>query len=202
MRVVSLFDFTTNMVKPWADAGHECYCVDVQHPEIWESRSPCLTTCGVDVLDLTPDAIPRPGIMFAFPPCTDVAVSGARWMREKGLGAIIHTLRLFKASIDLADAWGCPYMIENPVSTVSTYWRKPDYIFHPWQYGDNYTKKTCLWTGNGFVMPEPTVTERPADVDTKRIHYASPGDERANFRSETPMGFARAVYEANAKVFV
>ncbi len=92
-------------------------------------------------------------------------------------------------------------MIENPVSTLATYWRKPDHSFHPWQYtgfclGDNYTKKTCLWTGGGFVMPEPNVLADSKPDD--RIHKAPPSDERADFRSATPMGFARAVFQANA----
>jgi hypothetical protein len=94
-------------------------------------------------------------------------------------------------------------MIENPVSTLSTYWRKPDHTFHPWQYtafemGDNYTKKTCLWTGNGFVMPAPAVTAGLGQPDD-RIHKAPPSEERGNIRSATPMGFARAVFEANAR---
>lgn len=185
------------MVKPWAEAGHRCVCVDIQH-EIY--------TIDGNVLKIRADLLrpwlyhEQPDIVFAFPPCTDVAVSGARWMKDKGLGKLIDALTLFKRAIDIAEKAGCPYMLENPVSTVSTYWRKPDYTFQPWQYGDNYTKTTCLWTGNGFVMPEPTVKECPADVDRKRIHHASPGEQRANFRSETPMGFARAVFEANSRV--
>lgn len=197
MIVLSLFDLTANMVRPWAEAGHECICVDTQHP--FYLRSGRITLLARDLMEPFEPPM-RPDILFAFPPCTDVAVSGARWMRDKGLGKLIDALTLFKRAVDIAEKYGCPYMLENPVSTVSTYWRKPDYTFQPWQYGDNYTKTTCLWTGNGFVMPEPTVKECPADVDRKRIHYASPGEERANFRSATPMGFARAVFEANAKV--
>jgi hypothetical protein len=70
-------------------------------------------------------------------------------------------LELFDASVRLAEWTGAPYMIENPVSTVSSYWRKPDYSFDPCDYGgflnpnvDAHTKKMCLWTGNGFVMPK------------------------------------------------
>lgn len=197
MNVVSLFDYTTNMVKPWAEAGHQCYCVDLQHPP---GMTPAgnIIKIGEDALDWIP--IPHADILLAFPPCTDVAVSGARWMAGKGLGAIIAALSLFKRAVDLAERWGCPYMLENPVSTVSTYWRKPDHTFHPWHYGDLYSKTTCLWTGNGFVMPEPIYRTKPDGVDDKRIHYASPGPDRANFRSETPMGFARAVFNANCRV--
>ena len=94
-------------------------------------------------------------------------------------------------------------MIENPVSTISTYWRKPDHIFHPYEWSviapeDNYTKKTCLWVGNGFVMPDADMDNSLGDADN-RIHYMAPGPERATLRSQTPKGFAKAVYEANKK---
>jgi hypothetical protein len=204
MVVVSLFDQTTNMVKPWAEAGYRCYCIDLQH-RLGMNRRGNIVRVGADALTLSPTAFPLPDILFAFPPCTDVAVSGARWMRDKGLAAIIDSLRLFKVATDFAAYLQCPYMIENPVSTVSTYWRAPDYKFNPSDYGDPYTKETWLWTGNGFVMPpiiqagdmfdKPTIAQGP--IDTKRIHHAAPGPDRANFRSETPMGFARAVFHAN-----
>ena len=94
-----------------------------------------------------------------------------------------------------------PYLIENPVSTISTYWRKPDFTFDPCDYagypgGENdlYTKKTCLWTGGGFIMPPP---KRLEPVQGSRMHRLPPSPERANLRSATPMGFARAVFEAN-----
>ncbi|MGE3709603.1 MAG: hypothetical protein AB7G35_08020 [Hyphomicrobiaceae bacterium] len=96
-------------------------------------------------------------------------------------------------------------MIENPVGTLATYWREPDYTFHPVHYAgyapdpfaDEYTKKTCLWTGNGFVMPD----RRPGEPTLGSLmHRLSPSDDRADLRSATPMGFAIAVFQANAKV--
>ena len=92
-------------------------------------------------------------------------------------------------------------MIENPVSNISSHWRKPDFRFSPHQFtgyepDDNYTKGTCLWVGNGFVMPEPWAVEGLGEPDD-RIHKCPPGPERHNIRSATPMGFARAVFEAN-----
>ena len=117
---------------------------------------------------------------------------------------------MFATAADFCEFFQCgdeyppvPYYIENPVSTISTYWRKPDYSYHPWQYSglepaDCYTKKTCLWTGGGYNHPAPN-----CDPDCKpddRIHKAEPGPERANFRSATPAGFARAVFAANAPI--
>ena len=81
--VISCFDLTGTMVRPWADAGYRCYCVDIQHPK-GETRQGNIIKVGADMRDWLP---PREPIRFAsfFPPCTDVAVSGARWFRDKGL---------------------------------------------------------------------------------------------------------------------
>lgn len=191
--VISAFDLSTNMVRPWAEAGYLCYCVDLQHPP-GETRDGNIVRVGADMLDWLP---PRETIAFAafFPPCTDVAVSGARWFKDKGLGALVGALELFDRSVKLAEWSGAPYLIENPVSTVSTYWRPPDFTFDPCDYGDPYTKKTCLWTGGGFVMPPK---RRVEPVLGSKMHLLPPSDDRANKRSETPPGFARAVFEANA----
>lgn len=197
--VVSLFDCSGIMVEPWAQAGFLCYCVDLQHP-IGESRAGNLIRVGADVREwLPPFASIK--ILFAFPPCTHVAASGARWFADKGLGSLIQALQLFDAAVRLAE-WTCaPYLIENPVSTISTYWRKPDHIFDPCDYGgylqppgDAYTKKTCLWTGNGFVMPVP---KRVVPKEGSRMHALPPSANRQTLRSVTPRGFAKAVFEAN-----
>jgi hypothetical protein len=94
-------------------------------------------------------------------------------------------------------------MIENPVGMVSSYWRKPDCTFDPCDYGsylnppgDSYTKKRCLWIGNGFVMPK---TKRVIPIEGSKMHYLSPSKERQNLRSATPKGFAQAVFEANCR---
>ena len=180
------------MVKPWADAGYLCYCVDMQHPQ-GETREGNIIKVGADMLHWLP---PKGEIVFAafFPPCTDVAVSGARWFRDKGLGKLINALTLFKLSVDLAELIGAPYIIENPVCTVSSYWRKPDYSFDPCDYGDPYTKKTCLWAGNGFTMP---TKKRVEPTEGSKMHLIPPGKDRANLRSATPEGFAAAVFDAN-----
>jgi hypothetical protein len=197
--VVSLFDYSGNMVRPWAEAGFLCYCVDLQHPA-GERREGNIVRVGADIQEwLPPYASVK--ILFAFPPCTDVAVSGARWFQDKGLGSLTRTLQLFDAAVRLAEWTGAPYMIENPVSTVSTYWRKPDYIFNPCDYGayripagDAYTKRTCLWTGNGFIMPK---AKEVTPFEGSRMHRLPPSKDRANLRSTTPIGFAQAVFEAN-----
>lgn len=197
--VISLFDHSTNMVRPWADAGFLCYCVDLKHPA-GEWKDGNIVRVGADISEwLPPYADVK--ILFAFPPCTHVAASGARWFKDKGLGALVEALRLFDVALRLAEWTRAPYMIENPVSTVSTYWRAPDYVFDPCDYGgygsestDAYTKKTCLWTGNGFVMPK---RKRIEPVEGSRMHRLGASEDRATLRSVTPKGFAQAVFDAN-----
>ena len=205
MIVVSLFDFTGNMVKPWLENGYECYIVDIQHKEGIYQDEENLFKIGADLRK--PFDIPninKKDIAFisAFPPCTHLAVSGARWFKGKGLRALEESIAMFATAAEFAESTEAAYMIENPVSTISTYWRKPDFTFHPYMFtgynkSDNYTKKTCLWTGNGFVMPEENKDSSLDKPNNKLIHHASPGKNRGDIRSQTPLGFAYAVYEAN-----
>jgi len=197
--VISLFDHSTNMVAPWAEAGFLCYCVDLRHSP-GEHREGNIIRIGADVREWLPPFGPVAAV-FAFPPCTDVAVSGARWLQDKGIGSLISALQHFKAAVRIGEWTGAPYMIENPVSTISSYWRKPDFIFDPCDYGaylnpsgDAYTKRTCLWTGNGFVMPKK---RRVQPVEGSRMHRLPPSVDRARLRSLTPKGFAQAVFAAN-----
>lgn len=192
--VLSLFDRSGNMVKPWADAGYKCICVDIQHPE-GETTDGNITRVGADLTDYLPP-LAEYAAVFAFPPCTHLAVSGARWFVGKGLGKLSDSIRLFHVAAKICEWSGAPYLIENPVSTISSYWRKPDHSFDPCDYGDPYTKKTCLWTGGGFVMPPKNRIEAFLG---SMMHRLPPSGQRANLRSETPMGFARAVFEANAR---
>ena len=131
--VVSLFDKSGIMVLPWAKAGFLCYCVDLEHPA-GECREGNIVRVGADVRDWLPPSA-EIKVLFAFPPCTHVAASGARWFKDKGLGSLINALQLFEAAVRLAEWTQAPYMIENPVSTVSSYWRIPDYTFDPCDYG-------------------------------------------------------------------
>lgn len=202
MAYVGLFETSGKMAKPWADAGFPCYCLDIQNDGQTRDGVTYLYADLSDPRDaLLALADVKPVFVAGFPPCDHLAVSGARWFKGKGLRALASSINLFATAAELCEGWGAPYLIENPVSTISTYWRKPDYTFHPGDYAalcptDTYTKKTCLWVGNGFRMPD----RRPLDgaVLDDRIHKAAPGADRKNFRSATPLGFARAVYQEHA----
>ena len=207
--VISMCDRTGNMVRPWANAGWECWCVDLQHsirtPRVVQIGAGLIRYVWGDARSWYPPSHVRPGILFAFPPCTHLAVSGARDFTMKAGWMLADALQVFD-SCQAAAVWaGCPYMIENPVGRLSSHRRKPDYIFHPWEYAgylsdqelENTTKKTCLWTGGGFVMP----AKKPAaGLHRHDCHMASPGDDRGDIRSVTPMGFAEAVFAANHNI--
>lgn len=201
---VFLCDLTGNMAQPWAEAGYQCWCVDIQHPIRNDRRAGNINFVWGDVRSWCPPEGIDIAFVAAFPPCTDVASSGARDWRRKGQSKLIDALELFTAC-QVSCAWsGAPYLIENPIGALSAHMGQPDHMFHPCDYAgyltepasDAYTKKTCLWTGNGFVMPERKPV--PPDLGSK-MHRMSPGDQRANLRSATPMGFARAVFLANSQ---
>lgn len=209
---IFLCDITGVMAKPWVEAGYHCILVDPQHPEDVTVEGQ-ITKVG-NIIDhpstwaVIREAIQTGRVAFVagFPPCTDLAVSGARWFeskRAKDPAFQFKAMQVVHQCQVIGEVSGAPWMVENPVSQISSLWRKPDHLFHPWHFtghcaNDNYTKKTCLWTGGGFVMPEPFVDNTLGSPDD-RIHKAPPNAERANFRSATPEGFARAVFIANNK---
>jgi hypothetical protein len=198
--VISLFDHSGRFVEPWAAAGYTCYCVDVQHPagEIWQGNV-CLV--GGDMRRFVPPPGPV-AFVAAFPPCTDLSNAGAHLFRVKGLRALAASLDLVGAAVDLCERLGAPYFIENPRGQLRHYWREPDHQFDPCEYAgwladpepEAYTKRTCLWTGHGFQMPE----KRPVfPVRGSMVEKVPASKNRANIRSLTPRGFSAAVFAAH-----
>ena len=139
-------------------------------------------------------------LMIAFPPCTHLAVSGARWFPEKRAdGRQQQGIDFFMA---LANAEIPKIAIENPVGIMSTKWRKPDQIIQPYQFGDSFSKKTCLWL-KGLPLLKPTeLVDKGEQVKYKSGKsmpkwYADafqlPPKERAKIRSKTFPGIADAM---------
>lgn len=207
--VISLCDITGNFTKPWTDAGYDAVLVDPQHG--MNTSDGQVTKLALTVEEALPHLAAlvttgRVAFVAGWPPCTHLAGSGARWWESKRAAdpmvqakavAVAEQCRTF------GQASGAPWLVENPSGALSQVFGKPDHTFHPWWFtalepADNYTKLTCLWTGNGFRMP-PRHFDLSLGEPDNRIHFAPPGRERANFRSATPMGFARAVFAANHK---
>lgn len=151
---------------------------------------------------------PPPNIygVLAAPPCTDLAGSGARWWKGKGEGALLEALSIVDACFRIImvskPVFWC---LENPVGRLVRYLGKPVMYFQPYEYGDPYTKKTCLW-GN-FNIPkknpvEPIVSSidgsnKPIRRYPSKMHLLPPSANREILRSITPPGFAQAFYEEN-----
>lgn len=208
--VISLCDLTGHMVAPWVEAGYRAVLVDPQH--IISRHEGAVLKIASTVHDAMPElsALIQSGdvaAVFGFPPCTDMAVSGARWFAAKRATDPMFQAKAVAVAEQcrtIGQLSGARWFVENPVSVLSRVFGKATHTFDPCDYtalepADNYTKRTCLWSGGGFVMPAPQRDPSlPAPDD--RIHKAAPGPERENFRSATPLGFARAVFDVNHRI--
>jgi len=136
------------------------------------------------------DVIDYPWDLAIFhPPCTHLSVSGARHFDAKRMdgrqqSAMSFVMQLVRRSMHIPRV-----AIENPVSIISSLWRKPDQTIHPWQFGHGETKATCLWL-RGLPKLEPTEIVSGRD---SRIHKLPPSEDRWKIRSKTYPGIARAM---------
>lgn len=173
--------------------GHEAYSCDIipesgGHPE-WHLQQ-----------DVTPLLSQPWDMIIAFPPCTHLATSGAQWFEKKRQDGRqqqgIDFFMLF-ANVD------CPRVaIENPVGIMSTHWRKPDQIINPYEFGDPFEKRTCLWL-KGLPALQPTNVVQPPKRRTYESGRSLPewyaesfkvrGEARARARSKTFPGIAKAM---------
>lgn len=200
MVILSLFDYTGNWAAPYAEAGHDVILWDIKHDPDMFSRFCDINEANTDFFyeHIFDNYGTVDGILAAVP-CTDFAGSGARWWADKdkqgstdlSLQLVYQTLRI----IDLCQ----PYFweIENPVGRINKLvpeLGKPWY-FQPFWYGHPYTKKTGLW-GN-FNKPKPTNIVAPTEGSMMWKKYGGKSARTKEMRSETPIGFAYAFYEAN-----
>jgi hypothetical protein len=132
-------------------------------------------------------------MMIAFPPCTHLAASGARWFKhkQKEQKEALDFIRL------LLDAPIEKIALENPVGVISTKIRKPDQIIQPWQFGHDASKRTCLWLKN-LPLLVPTniiIKERYANQTPSGQNKLGPSPDRSKLRSITYQGIAEAMAE-------
>ena len=230
MIVLILYDYTGEAVKPWAKAGYECFCYDIQHtgatvdyPNGGKIHYVNADLHRLETITSLHQQFRFKPVVFGmgFPVCTDLAVSGAGHFKSKRQAnpgfqdeAAEHAKRIGW----LFETLSVPYFVENPVSVLATLWRKPNHCFQPFQYGgyipraqaihplfpdyiapmDAYSKKTCLWTGQGFKMPvQSPVTCESFGSSTQHRKLGGKSIKTKNIRSATPRGFALAVFEAN-----
>jgi len=133
-------------------------------------------------------------LMIAHPPCTYLAVSGARWWADRE--AEQADARTF--FMDLANAPIPKIALENPIGCMSTYWRKPDQIIQPWQFGHDASKATCLWLKNLPTLKPTNIlpggkSARRANQTPSGQNKLSPSKDRWKLRSITYQGIADAM---------
>ena len=202
MKVLVACEESQAVCKEFRALGHEAFSCDILpcsggHPE-WHLQQ--------DVLPLLKE---KWDMIIAFPPCTYLTVTGNRWFNIDRYGEkAIQRHKDRKDAIDFlmtfANADCEKIAIENPVGIMSSEWRKPNQIINPWQFGDAFEKKTCLWL-KGLPELKPTnIVEIPP---RKRFDsgksmpswYADawhlPKEERAKLRSKTFPGIAKAMAE-------
>ena len=200
MKVLVACEESQAVCKEFRKLGHEAYSCDIVpcsggHPE-WHLQQ--------DVLPLLKE---KWDMIIAFPPCTYLTVTGNRWFNIDRYGEkAIQRHKDRKEAIDFFMAFAnadCERIaIENPVGIMSSEWRKPNQIINPWQFGDAFEKKTCLWLKG---LPELTPTNIVEIPPRKKFDsgksmpswYAEawhlPKEERAKLRSKTFPGIARAM---------
>lgn len=126
-------------------------------------------------------------LLIGFPPCTDLAVSGARWWPAKRANG--RQQRSIDFFLMLAESSIRKIAIENPIGIMSTVWRKPDQIIQPWMFGHGETKATCLWLKG---LPKLVATNI-VNGREPRVHRMPPGPNRWKERSLTYQGVAEAM---------
>ena len=188
MRVLVACEYSGTVRDAFIKAGHEAMSCDLLPTEM---PGPHYQGDVFDVIDAQWD------LMIAHPPCTDLAVSGAAWFKEKRLdgrqaASISFFMKLTKADI--------PHIaIENPVCIMSSLWRKPDQILQPYMFGHTETKATCLWLKGLPPLKETNNVKEETmllpERERMRLHYLPPSQDRWKIRSRTYTGIAEALAE-------
>lgn len=176
MRVLIACEYSGVVRDAFAVLGHDAWSCDLLPTDRPGNHYQCDV---MDVIGMGWD------LMVAHPPCTHLAVSGARWFKDKQ-SEQAEALDFVRA---LMDAPIERIAVENPVSIISSRIRKPDQVIQPWQFGHGETKATCLWLKNlPKLVPTNIVEGREA-----RVHKMRPGPDRWKERSRTYKGIAEAM---------
>jgi len=178
--IYSLCDYSGQWVKPYQEHGYRVRQIDLKF--------------GQDVRLLLKPSERVYGVLAA-PPCTVFAGSGAKWRSLRGISEVLEGLSIVDACLRFIYATQPVFWcLENPVGWLKDYIGEPVVYFDPCDYGDPYTKRTCLY--GKFNIPEknPVI---PIQGSKIHLRYGGRSERTKTLRSITPKGFARAFYEAN-----
>lgn len=179
MKVGVLCEFSGVVRDAFIREGHDAVSYDLLPSE---NPGPHVQR---DIMDFNREYWKQYDMLICFPPCTHLAVSGARWFKYKKKEQE-EALEFVRYLMDLPVK---RIAIENPVSVISTRIRRPDQIIQPWQFGHGETKRTCLWLKN---LP-PLKPTRIVDGREPRVHRCPPGPDRWKERSRMYHGIAEAM---------
>lgn len=179
MKILIACEFSGVVRNAFAELGHEVWSCDLLDTELPGKHYKC------DIKEVLKD---HWDLLIAFPPCTHLCVSGARWFKNKKQEQedAINFFMLFVNSSHIPKI-----AIENPIGIMSTKYKKPDQIIQPWMFGHGEIKATCFWL-KGLPKLKPTEIVKGRNP---RVHYASPGINRWKERSKTLSGIAKAMAE-------
>lgn len=178
MRILVACEYSGIVRDAFAAKGHEVWSCDLLETERLGNHY------KGDVRDMLKESW---DLMIAHPPCTHLAVSGARHFAAKQASGVQEEALYFVRM--LLDAQIAKIALENPISIISSRIRKPDQIIQPWQFGHGETKATCLWL-KGLPKLEPTNIVGGRE---SRVHRMPPGPDRWKDRSRTFAGIASAM---------
>lgn len=176
LKVLVACEFSGTVRDAFLKLGHDALSCDLLPTDV---AGPHYQGSVKDIIDDGWD------LMIAHPPCTHLAVSGARWFKDKKVEQK-QALEFVQFLMDASIKMKC---IENPVSIISSKIRKPDQIIQPWQFGHGETKSTCLWL-QGLPLLKPTNVVGGRE---NRIHRLPPSEDRWKLRSKTFQGIADAI---------
>lgn len=178
MKVLIACEFSGVVRKAFAKKGHDAWSCDILRSETRGNHH------KGDVLEIINEGW---DLMIAHPECKHLAVSGARWFKDKKeeqKEAVDFFMKLANAPID-------KICIENPVCIMSSRWRKPDQTIQPWMFGHGEVKRTCLWLKNLPKLQPTNIVEGRSN----RIHWMGESKKRSKERSRTYRGIAAAMAE-------
>lgn len=216
MNVLVACEESQEVCKAFREKGHNAFSCDIVpcsggHPEwhILQDVLPLLNgKCPFVTMDgKTHYVAGRWDMIIAFPPCTYLTTTGNKWFNidrygEKAILRHKHRKDAIDFFMAFANADCEKIAIENPVGVISSNWRRPDQIIQPWEFGDPFEKKTCLWLkGLPKLIPtnivQPPARKKYSSGSSMPLWYADswnlPREERAKFRSKTFPGVARAM---------
>lgn len=178
--IYSLCDYSGNWPRPYQEAGYTVHQLDLKD--------------GYDVR-LLPKPVEKVYGVLAAPPCTVFAGSGAKWKALRPTSEVLEGLSVVDACLRFIYATKPAFWaLENPVGWLVDYIGEPAFYFDPCDYGDPYTKRTCLW---GTFNPPVKNPVAPTEGSKVHLQYGGRSEHTKTMRSMTPMGFASAFFEAN-----